>query len=106
MPHDVNPESVLAELGKIAFADIGETFETNAESFSAEFVAKKLGSVASSVKFKTTKDGCELEVKMIDKLKAIEMCARYLGMENADADNKNAPSVVVNYDYADRDEVS
>lgn len=41
----------------------------------------------------------EREVKMADKLKALELCGRHLGMfkDNPEA---NAPvTVVINYDY-------
>ena len=41
----------------------------------------------------------EREVKLCDKLKALEMCGRHLGMFKDDPDSAAPVTVVINYDY-------
>ena len=46
-------------------------------------------------------EGIEREVRMADKLKALELCGKHLGMFKDSPDSAAPVTVVINYDYGD-----
>lgn len=79
----VNRERVIRELARIAFANIKNVVDIKTmsvmdgitEDDTAAIAAIKVKSIPSKYG-----DGYELEVRMCDKLKALEMLGRYFGM--------------------------
>ena len=76
----VNADRVVRELAKIAFVNAADVI--NAEDATLRDDASEEDTAAiQSVKVKTFgEDGLEREIKMADKLKALEMLGRHLGM--------------------------
>ena len=96
---EITAERVLRELGKIAFSDIRNvaTWTENGVEFhpSEELDDDTAAAISEVSEKRTTKPGgkdkdalvdTHLKVKMHDKLKALEMCARHLGMFTKDDD--------------------
>ena len=48
-------------------------------------------------------DGVEREVRLADKLKALELCGRHLGMFKDNPEGNAPVTVVINYDYGGED---
>ena len=44
-------------------------------------------------------DGVEREVRLADKMKALELCGKHLGMFKDSPDSTAPVTVVINYDY-------
>ena len=92
----INADRVLLELGKIAFVNaIDVTVLTDASRDDTAAIA--------SVKVKVIPgedgDGVEREVRLADKLKALELCGKHLGMFKDSPDSTAPVTVVINYDY-------
>ena len=107
----INADRVLRELGRIAFLNPKDVIDLNTAEVLDTATDDDLAVIAGvKVKYVPHKDfdedgepvieqAIEREVKMADKLKALELCGRHLGMfkDNPEA---NAPvTVVINYDY-------
>lgn len=107
----INADRVLRELGRIAFLNPKDVIDLNTAEVLDTANEDDLAVIAGvKVKYVPHKDfdedgepvieqAIEREVKMADKLKALELCGRHLGMfkDNPEA---NAPvTVVINYDY-------
>ena len=95
-------DRVLRELGRIAFLNPKDVIDLDTAKVLDTATEDDLAVIAG-VKVKQTPTelgtSVEREVKMADKLKALELCGRHLGMfkDNPEA---NAPvTVVINYDY-------
>ena len=80
---EITADRVVSELAKIAFADPRELMEWGPEGVklkdSAELTEEQAASVAE-VSETTTKDGGSLRLKKHDKVKALELLGRHLGM--------------------------
>ncbi|RHH25983.1 terminase small subunit [Desulfovibrio legallii] len=80
---EITQDRVVSELAKIAFADPRELMEWGPEGVklkdSAELTEEQAASVAE-VSETTTKDGGSLRLKKHDKVKALELLGRHLGM--------------------------
>ena len=80
---EITQDRVVSELAKIAFADPRELMEWGPEGVklkdSAELTEDQAASVAE-VSETTTKDGGSLRLKKHDKVKALELLGRHLGM--------------------------
>ena len=80
---EITQDRVVSELAKIAFADPRELMEWGPEGVklkdSAELTEEQAASVAE-VSETTTKDGGSLRLKKHDKVKALELLGRPLGM--------------------------
>ena len=80
---EITADRVVAELAKIAFADPRELMEWGPEGVklkdSADLTEGQAASVAE-VSETTTKDGGSLRLKKHDKVKALELLGRHLGM--------------------------
>lgn len=111
----INADRVLRELGRIAFLNPKDVIDLNTAEVLETATDDDLAVIAGvKVKYVPHKDfdedgepvieqAIEREVKMADKLKALELCGRHLGMfkDNPEA---NAPvTVVINYDYGHED---
>ena len=77
---DVNADRVVQELAKIAFVNATEVIDPKTATVREDALPEDTAAI-QSVKVKTFgEDGLEREIKMADKLKALEMLGRHLGM--------------------------
>ncbi len=85
---DITSDRVLFELKKLAFADLGDYLTYDNDSMTLKSSDEVDTSVVSSVKRRVTTNKREktktgtvtIELKLYDKLKALELVARHLGM--------------------------
>lgn len=78
----VNADRVVIELAKIAFVNAVEVIDPKTATVK-EGASSDDTAAIQSVKVKTFgKDGLEREIKMADKIKALELLGRHLGMWN------------------------
>lgn len=109
----INADRVLRELGRIAFVNPSDLIDLSTATVKPGASEDDL-SVIAGVKVKyvphkdyddegnvTVEDAIEREVRLCDKLKALEMCGRHLGMFKDDPAASAPVTVVINYDYGD-----
>lgn len=83
----VSADRVVRELAKIAFVNAGDLIDPETASVKLDASRDDLAAV-QSVKVKTFgEDGLEHEVKLADKLKALDLLGRHLGMFNGVSDD-------------------
>lgn len=76
----VNADRVLMELAKIAFVNAIEVIDPKTATVKEDASSDDTAAI-QSVKVKTFgEDGLEREIKMADKLKALELLGKHLGM--------------------------
>lgn len=76
----VNADRVVEELAKIAFVNPVDVIDTEKATVKKDAAPEDTAAI-QSVKVKTFgEDGVEREVKMADKLKALELLGKHLGM--------------------------
>lgn len=76
----VNADRVIQELAKIAFVNATDVIDPKTATIKENALPEDMAAI-QSVKVKTFgEDGLEREIKMADKLKALEMLGRHLGM--------------------------
>lgn len=76
----VNADRVIQELAKIAFVNATEVIDPKTATVKEDALPEDTAAI-QSVKVKTFgEDGLEREIKMADKLRALEMLGRHLGM--------------------------
>lgn len=76
----VNADRVVMELAKIAFVNAGDVIDAETATVKPD-AARDDTAAIQSVKVKTFgEDGLEREIKMADKLKALELLGKHLGM--------------------------
>lgn len=86
----VTADRVIAELAKLAFADIGDI--ANLETGEILPDASKADTAAiASLKIKKTYNAMEREIRMVDRTKALELLGKHLGIF---ADNVNISTAV------------
>lgn len=107
----INADRVLRELGRIAFVDPSDVIDLDTAEVKLDASKDDLAAISGiKVKYVPHKDfdddgepiieqAIEREVRLCDKLKALEMCGRHLGMFKDDLDSGGAVAVVINYDY-------
>ena len=107
----INADRVLRELGRIAFVDPSDVIDMTTAEVKPDATPDDRAAIAGmKVKYVPHKDfdengdpiveqAIEREVKLCDKLKALELCGRHLGMFKDDPDNTAPVTVVINYDY-------
>lgn len=100
----INADRVLRELGRIAFVNAKDVLNLSTAEVRADASDDDLAVIAG-VKVKRIPgefgEGVEREVRLADKLKALELCGKHLGMF-ADKTDLNIPiQVSVNYDYGE-----
>lgn len=78
----VNADRVVMELAKIAFVNAADVINAEDATLKEDAADEDLAAV-QSVKVKTFgEDGVEREIKLADKIKALELLGRHLGMFN------------------------
>ena len=76
----VNAERVVQELAKIAFVNAAEVIDPKTATVKEDALPEDTAAI-QAVKVKTFgEDGLEREIKMADKLKALELLGKHLGM--------------------------
>lgn len=75
----VNADRVVRELARLAFADITDVVDTNWATVKPD-ATKDDTAVIASIKIKSGDDFIEREVKLCDKVKALELLGKHLGM--------------------------
>ena len=107
----INADRVLRELGRLAFVDPSAVIDMTTAEVKPDATPDDRAAIAGmKVKYVPHKDfdedgepiieqAIEREVKLCDKLKALEMCGRHLGMFKDDPDSAAPVTVVINYDY-------
>lgn len=76
----VNADRVVQELAKIAFVNATDVIDPKTATVKEDALPEDTAAI-QSVKVKTFgEDGLEREIKMADKLRALEMLGRHLGM--------------------------
>ena len=76
----VNADRVVRELAKIAFVNAGEVIDFDTAILMDKISEDDMAAI-QSVKVKTFgEDGVEREVKLADKLKALELLGKHLGL--------------------------
>lgn len=79
----INADRVLLELAKMAFVNAADVINTEDATLKADATPEDTAAIQSvKVKVIPTKDGkgVEREIKMADKIKALELIGRHLGM--------------------------
>ena len=111
----INADRVLRELGRIAFLNPKDVIDLNTAEVLDTATDDDLAVIAGvKVKYVPHKDfdedgepvieqAIEREVKMADKLKALELCGRHLGMFKDNPEGNAPVTVVINYDYGGED---
>lgn len=89
----ISQDRVLRELAKIAFVNPGDVINLNQATIKSDAKEEDLAAIAS-VKIKNipTEDGeiTEREIKLCDKLKALDLLGKHLGIyDKKDAEDKN-----------------
>lgn len=94
----VNQDRVVMELAKIAFVNVTDVIDSDDATIRAGATADDTAAIQSvKVKVIPTKEGegVEREIKLNDKLKALELLGKHLGMWNDKLDvNLNIPVVI------------
>lgn len=76
----VNSDRVVMELAKIAFVNATDVIDTKTATVKETALPEDTAAI-QSVKVKTFgEDGLEREIKMADKMKALELLGKHLGM--------------------------
>ncbi len=104
----INADRVLRELGRIAFVNPTDLIDPENGSVRDAATEEDRAAIAAiRVKQIPTEAGMgvEREVRMADKLKALELCGKHLGMFRDDPDSNAPLTVVINYDYGEDDGV-
>ncbi len=107
----INADRVLRELGRIAFIDPSQVIDLNTAEVKPDAGKDDLAAIAGvKVKYVPHKDfdddgepvieqAIEREIRLADKLKALELLGKHLGMFKDGPDGAAPVTVVVNYDY-------
>ncbi|MED0681077.1 terminase small subunit [Aneurinibacillus thermoaerophilus] len=89
---EITQDMIVQQLAKIAFADLKEYVEWNEEGIQLKPSDGVDGTVLQSIsEVNLPKGGTKTEIKMNDKLKALELLGRHLGMFK---DNVNVNATV------------
>lgn len=90
-------ESILL---RIASADANEVLKWGKEQIargdSKIKMSKNMACAVSSIKMKANGDGIDCDIKFFDKLKAIELYFKLLGIDNS---GENSDAIYIDYDY-------
>ena len=94
----VNQDRIVLELAKIAFVNAADVIDSDDATIKARATADDTAAIQSvKVKVIPTKEGegVEREIRLNDKLKALELLGKHLGMWNDKLDvNVNIPVVI------------
>ena len=78
----ITQDRVLAELGKIGFSDLKDFVEFGSGGVTLKEGADVDGAVLAEINETATPLGSSKKIKLHDKMKALELIARHLGMLN------------------------
>ena len=102
----VNADRVVRELARVAFVNASDVIDMNKATVLNDASRDDMAAIAS-VKVKVIPgedgDGVEREIRLADKLKALELCGKHLGMFKDSPDSAAPVTVVINYDYGPDD---
>ena len=98
----VTADRVIRELAKVAFANSKDFINFNTATVK-DTASDEDTAAIMSVRTKTTKDGIEHEIRMHDKLKALEDLGRHLGMFTDNFNIKSNEVVKIVDDIPDED---
>lgn len=97
----VNADRVIMELAKIAFVNAEDVIDMDTATVKAGALPEDTAAI-QSVKLKTFgEDGIEREIKMADKLKALELLGKHLGMFTEKVNLAGSIPVVIRDDLAE-----
>lgn len=102
----INADRVLEELGKVAFVNPTDLVDSETGEIKESASLEDRAAIAAiRVKQIPTEHGTgvEREVRLTDKIKALELCGKHLGMFANKADSASPVTVVIGYDYGDDD---
>lgn len=86
----VSADRVVRELAKIAFANASDTIDPETASVKLDASRDDLAAI-QSIKVKSFgEDGLEHEVKLADKLRALDLLGKHLGMYKDASEKENA----------------
>ena len=101
----ITQDRVLEELAKIAFCNPADLINLKDATMLNETDRMDTAAITSvKVKEIPTRDGdpiMEREIRMADKIKALELCGKHVGLFKDDADALAPVQVVINYDYGE-----
>lgn len=102
----INADRVLREIARIAFVNAADVINFDSATIS-EGASEDDTAAIASVKVKTIPtadgEGVEREIRLADKLKALELCGKHLGMFKDNPEANIPVTVVINYDYGGED---
>ena len=102
----INADRVLREIARIAFVNAADVINFDSATI-AEGASTDDTKAIASVKVKTIPtadgEGVEREIRLADKLKALELCGKHLGMFKDNPEANIPVTVVINYDYGGED---
>ena len=102
----INADRVLREIARIAFVNAADVINFDSATISESASEDDTAAIAS-VKVKTIPtadgEGVEREIRLADKLKALELCGKHLGMFKDNPEANIPVTVVINYDYGGED---
>lgn len=98
----ITADRVLHELGKICFYNAPDFIDVNSATL-LEDAKSEDTAVIVGVRYKKNTseygDGVEREIRLADKVKALELCGKHLGLW-ANGEDKTLPITLnINYDY-------
>lgn len=100
----INADRVLRELARIAFVNAADVIDFQTATIVSGASEDDTAAIASfSVKTIPTADGegIEREIRLFDKLKALELLGKHLGLFNNDPEVNTPVTIIVNYDYGE-----
>jgi phage terminase small subunit len=89
---EITQDRVLNEIGKIAFVNLQDVYDEGGSLIEVKQLPREVAAALSSIKINLT-EACALqEIKLHDKLRALEMIGKHLGMFRDGAkDEEDAP---------------
>jgi phage terminase small subunit len=103
---EISVDKLITELKNFAYSDITETLMLSAEELKAltPEVRRLISGYKRSTRTTVLDDGTKhideiVELKFVDKLKAIEMINKHIGFYEKDNDQKNIDAPVINVSY-------
>ncbi len=102
----ITADRVLQELGKVAFVNPTDLIDPENGGLKDTATNEDRAAIAA-IRVKQIPTECgmgiEREVRIVDKIKALEMCGRHLGMFKDNPEANVPVTVMINYDYDGRD---
>ena len=90
----VTADRVVRELARVAFLDPTRLANVDDATLNADATDDDRAAIAS-IKVKSGEDFTEREIKFVDKIKALELLGKHLGMYGTDKDGVNVGVTVV-----------